>query len=169
MRHHTSCPLLTVTLCCLAAVVSACGGDEEKTATVSLKNDFNNPTAPAQPPWTVCHAWYNGTLFDKILLGATSAPQKVTAGLGPIYLIGSWNDPDCNPAHCLPLATKTDEETVPGQQRTIALVMTNHQGPCPPEGVQPIPEALYNKVLALWPEYQLKPYADRTKNPQCVK
>ncbi len=149
-------------------LLAACG-DETTTATVRLKNDFANPAAPAQPPWTVCRAWYNGATFDKVLLGETSAPRQVAAGLGPVLMVGAWNDPACAPAHCLPLATKTDEETLPGQERTIALVMTNHQGPCPPQGVQPIPEALYLKVLALWPELGFKPYAERAQNPQCVK
>ena len=161
MRRPSTC--LVVPLLC-GLLLAACGGEDPRTATVSLRNDFG-----ATPPWTVCQAWYNGVAFDRVPPGATSAPREVQAGLGPVYLVGAWADPDCRPEHCLPLATRNDEEVVPGQQRTISLTMQNHQGPCPPEGVAPIPEALYGKVLALWPQYGFRPYAERTTNPQCVK
>ncbi len=167
--------MLRISETCYAALLlltlplaPACGGDDAP-ALVSLKNDFNNPAAPAQPPWTICHASYGGVVFDKVLLGQTSAARSVPAGLAPVLMVGAWADPDCKPERCLPLATKIDEETLPGQQRTITLTMTNHQGPCPPEGVAPIPEARYEQIRALWPEYGFKPYADRAQNPQCVK
>ena len=144
------------------------GGGSEEQAFVSIKNDFNNPEASFQPPWTICHAWYGGTTFDTILLGETSAEKTVTAGLGYVYMVAAWGDPTCAPENCLPIASKNEEETVPDQHRTITIGMTNHQGPCPPEGVAPIPEAAYNKILELWPAYGFKSYAERTQNTQCL-
>jgi hypothetical protein len=69
----------------------------------------------------------------------------------------------------LPLASRQEEEVVPGQVRTIALNAPNHQGPCPPEGIEPIPESLYDRILELWPEYGFEPYASRTENAQCAE
>jgi hypothetical protein len=46
--------------------------------------------------------------------------------------------------------------------------MANHQGPCPPEGVAPIPEAVYDRIIALWPEFNFLPYAQRTQNTECL-
>ena len=115
--------MLRISETCYAALLlltlplaPACGGDDAP-ALVSLKNDFNNPAAPAQPPWTICHASYGGVVFDKVLLGQTSAARSVPAGLAPVLMVGAWADPDCKPERCLPLATKIDEETLPGQQR----------------------------------------------------
>ncbi len=83
-------------------------------------------------------------------------------------MVAAWGDPTCSSAKSLPIASKNKEEVVGGQTRTIAIGMSNHQGPCPPEGVAPIPEELYNRILQLWPEYGFKPYADRAQNIQCA-
>ena len=85
-----------------------------------------------------------------------------------MLLVAAYGDATCAAENCLPIASKNEEEVVSGQQRTIALNMPNHQGPCPPEGVAPIPEAQYNRVLKLWPQYGFKPYARRKENPQCL-
>jgi hypothetical protein len=83
-------------------------------------------------------------------------------------MVAAWNDPACDPAHSLPIATKTKEEVVGGQSRTIAVGITNHQGACPPEGVPPIPQEQYDRIVQLWPEYGFKPYAARWQNAQCA-
>lgn len=83
-------------------------------------------------------------------------------------MVAAWDDTSGNPAYCLPLASKVEEEVVAGQTRTIVIQMTNHQGPCPPEGVQPMPEVLYERIRQLWPQYNFKPYNQRTQNPQCT-
>jgi hypothetical protein len=46
--------------------------------------------------------------------------------------------------------------------------MPNHQGPCPPEGVAPIPEAQYERIRELWPDYGFTAYEDRKQNTQCA-
>jgi hypothetical protein len=82
--------------------------------------------------------------------------------------VAAWDDPTCAPENCLPIASKNEEEVVAGQSRTIAINMPNHQGPCPPEGVPPIPEDQYNRILALWPKYAFKPYEQRAENTECL-
>lgn len=161
---------MTVLLACLVAVsVLSCGdsGDDSASAYVSIKNDFNNESMSYKPPWTICECSYMGVDFGKILLGETSAEKAAAPGLDYVLMVAAWNDPDCNPDNCLPIASKNEEEVVADQHRTIALNMPNHQGPCPPEGVQPIPEEQYNRILALWPQYNFKPYAERTENTEC--
>ncbi|MGC9043051.1 MAG: hypothetical protein ACP5KG_04265 [Myxococcota bacterium] len=138
-------------------------------AYVKIKNDFNNPEMERRPPWTICKANYRGVEFGKIGLGETSDEKEVEAGLDYVLMVAAWNDPDCNPEHCLPIASKNEEEVVKGQHRVININAPNHQGPCPPEGVKPIPEELYNKILQLYPEYNFKPYSERTQNTQCLK
>jgi hypothetical protein len=150
-------------------LLAGCGSDTSNTATVAIKNDFNNPAIVGfQPPWTICQSSYRGVSFGQILIGATSVQKDVEAGIDNVLMVAAWDDPTCDPAHSLPIASAIAEETVPGQQRTIAIGMTNHQGPCPPEGVPPIPRALYDRILALWPEYNFKPYDQRTENTQCL-
>jgi hypothetical protein len=146
----------------------ACGGKEEEKALVRIHNDFNNPELAFQPPWTICEASYRQVEFGKVSLDATSAELEVPAGLDYVLMVAAWDDPDCNPENCLPIASRNEEETVPGQARVIHINLPNHQGPCPPQGVQPIPETLYNRILELWPEYGFKPYAERTENEQCL-
>jgi hypothetical protein len=34
--------------------------------------------------------------------------------------------------------------------------------------VEPIPQALYDRILELWPEYGFLPYEQRTENPECL-
>ena len=163
-----------VALCALlgigGTVVTGCDSDEASDiGYVALHNDFNNAELERQPPWTICEAWYNDTYFSgPILLGDTSEEQSVNAGLGYVYMILAWNDPTCALENCLPVASKNEEETVSGQRHVIHLNAPNHQGPCPPEGVAPISEDRYNKILELWPDYTFKSYADRTENPPCL-
>jgi MoxR-like ATPase len=83
-------------------------------------------------------------------------------------MVAAWDDPSCALENCLPIASKNEEEVVDGQRRTIVIGLPNHQGPCPPEGVPPIPEAQYERIRALWPSYGFEPYADRAQNPQCL-
>lgn len=168
--------LLLATSLGAAALLSlaACGSDDSEddgsgTATVQLKNDFNNPEITGfQPPWTICKSSYQGVQLGKVEIGQSSAAVQVPAGLDYVLMVAAWGDPSCDPAHSLPIATKVKEEVVGGQTRTIAVGMTNHQGPCPPEGVPPIPEEQYNRILQLWPEYSFKAYADKAQNPQCA-
>ncbi len=153
------------------ASLAACGGSDNGSgvARVQIQNDFNDPQITGfQPPWTICRSSYQGVEFGKIDIGATSDPQDVPAGFDNVLMVAAWDDPSCDPAHSLPIATKNKEEVVSGQTRTIAVAMSNHQGPCPPEGVVPIPEETYDRILALWPEYHFKAYADRAQNPQCA-
>lgn len=158
--------LFAVVALCLAA----CGdSDDIGVAQVRIQNDFNNPQVTAfQPPWTICESSYQGVEFGKVPIGTTSAPHEVTAGLDYVLMVAAWDDPSCAPAHCLPLATAGQEEVVSGQERTIAVGLTNHRGPCPPEGVPPISQEQYERIRALWPTYNFKPYAERTQNPQCA-
>lgn len=163
--------LIALLVACLISVLAlSCGSDnDEERAYVSIKNDFNNPDMPYQPPWTICNSSYGGVEFGKIGIGLTSEEKAVSAGLDYVLTVCAWDDSECAPEHCLPIASKNEEEVVADQHRTIALNMANHQGPCPPEGVQPIPEDVYNRILTLWPEYNFKPYAQRTENPQCLE
>jgi hypothetical protein len=161
-----------LTLAVLGAMtltVVGCDGDGSNVASVAIQNDFNNPAMSYQPPWTICEASYGGVDFGKIDIGTTSAEMEVTAGLDYVYMVAAWDDPTCDPAHALPLATPNEEEVVPGQHRTIVINMANHQGPCPPEGVQPMGEVQYEHVRSLWPQYDFQPYADRTLNRQCTQ
>lgn len=145
-----------------------CGEENETVANVRIQNDFNNPEMTFQPPWTICESSYLGVDFGKVTLDASSAELEVPAGLDYVLMVAAWDDPECNPENCLPIASRNEEETVDGQTRTIDINLPNHQGPCPPEGVEPIPEELYNRILALWPQYNFKPYADRAENPECL-
>ena len=167
MRSANSSVAAWVVVCALAA---GCGGSESKVAFASIQNDFNDPAISGfQPPWTICKASYLGVAFDQVAIGATSAEKQVEAGIDNVLMVAAWDDPTCDPAHALPIASKNAEETVPGQHRTVVISMPNHQGPCPPEGVQPIPQALYDRILALWPEFNFKPYDQRTQNTQCLQ
>lgn len=149
--------------------LSACGEEAKPAALVKIKNDFNNPEMARKPQWTLCKVSYLDVDFGKIGLDETSAEKTVTPGLGYVLMVAAWEDPTCSPAKSLPIASKNEEEVVDGQSRTIAINMANHQGPCPPEGVAPIPEAQYEKIRKLWPELEFKPYAERTQNTQCLK
>ena len=140
---------------------------EEKKAVVRIKNDFNNASLDRKPPWTIAKCSYRGVEFGKILLGDSSEAKEVEPGIDYVLFVASWADTACSTQHCLPIASKIEEEVVEGQTRTIVLNAPNHQGPCPPEGVEPIPEAIYNRILELWPEYGFKAYAERMQNPQC--
>lgn len=160
------------TIASAALLAFGCSDDDggsSANAKVIIKNDFNNPDSERKPPWTVCESSFRDVAFGRIDLGASSEEKEVTPGEGLVYMVAAWKDPSCAPENCLPLATKNLEEVVSGQTRTITLSVNNHQGPCPPEGVQPIPEEIYNKILELWPTYAFKPYAERLKNPKCVK
>jgi hypothetical protein len=151
----------------MAALLLVGCDDEGGTAEVRLRNDFDNPTLDRQPPWTICESSYLGVDFGKLLLEEASSAQEVEAGLDYVLMVAAWDDPDCTAEHCLPLASRNEEEVVAGQSRTIELNAPNHQGPCPPEGIAPMPEVLYERVLQLWPEYGFVPYAQRTDLPQC--
>lgn len=148
---------------------AGCGSDEDGVAYVSIKNDFNNPQMSFQPPWTICESSYMNTDFGKLALDAASEEKLVKPGLGYVLMVAAWNDPSCAAASALPIASKNEEEVVAGQHRTIAINLANHQGSCPPEGVAPIPEELYNQILTLWPAYGFQPYAQRTQNTECLK
>ena len=166
----SSSPRITafVFVALLASVIISCNTIEPpEPATVRIKNDFNNPSLDRRPPWIICKCSYRGVDFGKILLGDSSDVHEVDPGLDYVLMVASWDDTACSTQHCLPIASKIEEEVVEGQTRTITLNAPNHQGPCPPEGVPPIPEALYNRILELWPEYGFMPYAERTQNPQC--
>ena len=166
MRRLMAACATLVTACLLAA----CGGDDgAQTAQVSIENDFDNPELDFQPPWTICESSYLGVEFGKIKSGKTSANKEVEPGLDYVLMVAAWDDPACSPEHCLPIASKNEEEVVDGQRRTIAINLPNHQGPCPPEGVAPIPEAQYKRILKLWPDYEFEPYARRADNPQCAE
>jgi hypothetical protein len=150
-----------------AATLTCHTTDPAEPAMVRIFNDFNNPSLDRKPPWIIAKCSYRGVEFEKIMLGDSSEAKEVDPGLDYVLMVASWNDPACSTHHCLPIASKVEEEVVEGQTRTITLNAPNHQGPCPPEGVQPIPEDLYNRILELWPEYGFKPYAERAQNPQC--
>lgn len=154
-------------LLAVSCLLCSCSSDEGE-ATVWIKNDFNNPEAPRQPPWTICKSSFRDVEFGKIELGQTSEKKQVKPGLGHVLMVAAWNDPSCAKENCLPIASKNEEEVVAGQEREVAVSMPNHQGPCPPEGVAPIPEKLYNEIRTLWPEYEFKDYAERTQNTECL-
>jgi hypothetical protein len=154
----------------LIFALAACGSESEDPAMVSIENDFDNPDFERSPPWHICKAHYRGAEFENIALSETSSPQEASAGLDYVLMVCAWADPTCSADHVLPIASKNEEETIAGQERTIVLNTPNHQGPCPPNipEIQPMPEELYNRVLELWPEYDFKPYDQRTENPQCL-
>lgn len=147
---------------------NATGPEKNERGTVRIKNYFNNPDNAFNPPWTIMQSSFRGVPFGKIPIGDTTEAKTVEPGLDYVLMVASWNDTSGDPAHCLPIASKIKEEVVEGQTRTIVIQLTNHQGPCPPEGVQPIPEAQYEQIRQLWPEYNFKPYADRANNLQCA-
>jgi len=153
----------------LALACASCGSDEQNVAYASIKNDFDNPQMAFRPPWTICRSSYLGVDFGPIPIGGTTAEKEVTAGLDNVLMVAAWDDPTCAAANALPIASKNEEEIVPGQHRTLAINLANHQGPCPPNpGVVPIPQALYDRILALWPEFGFLPYDQRTQNPKCL-
>jgi len=170
MRDVARNPRLSLATALGAAACAAwsCGTEEDGSGRVQLKNDFDNPEMTFQPPWTICESSYGGVEFGKIETGATSAEHEVPAGLDYVLMVAAWDDPTCAPENCLPIASKNEEEVVDGQTRTIAINLPNHQGPGPPEGVAPIPQELYDRILALWPEFDFEPYAQRTENTQCL-
>jgi len=158
---------LAAVACGLTAV--GCGGvDEREPAFASIKNDFNNPAMPKNPQWTICRSSYLGVDFGRIDLEATSPELQVEAGLDNVLMVAAWEDPTCALENMLPIASKNEEELLPGQHRTIFINMPNHQGPCPPEGVAPVPQVLYERMLALWPDLGFLPYDQRTLNPECL-
>jgi hypothetical protein len=167
MRTTGNWALTCLALGCLA-LAGGCGPADEAPALVRIHNDFDNPELSFQPPWTICQSSYHGVDFGSIAISETSDEREVVAGLDYVLMVAAWDDPECDPAHSLPIASRNEEEVVPGQSRTIAINLPNHQGPCPPEGVQPIPQELYDRILALWPEYGFLPYDQRTQNPQCL-
>ncbi len=161
-------PLLVLAAIPLGVACSS-SDDASDVAHVQLQNDFNDPKITGfQPPWTICKSSYQGVEFGKIEIGKTSDVLDVPAGLDYVLMVAAWDDPTCSPAKSLPIATANREEVVSGQTRTIAVAMTNHQGPCPPEGVPPIQQEQYDRILKLWPEYNFKAYADRALNSQCA-
>lgn len=164
MGFTRSVGALSIGLLTMLACASCSDDAGSGTAYVRLQNDFQDPAK-----WAICKSSYLGQEFGAVARGETSAEQEVEPGLDYVLMVAAWDDPTCAPEHCLPLASKNEEEIVDGQHRTITLALANHQGPCPPEGVPPIPQAQYDRVLALWPDFGFEPYAQRTDNPQCVK
>ncbi len=154
-------------LAALATTAGLVSCDAPGVAAVRIFNDFNNLTLDRHPPWTICRCNYRGAEFGKVLLGDTSVAMDVEPGLDYVLMVLAWDDTACSTQNCLPVASKFEEETVDGQERIITLNAPNHQGPCPPEGVPPIPEELYNRILALYPEYDFESYENRALNPQC--
>jgi hypothetical protein len=149
-----------------AGLLVGCGEDDGS-ALVRLHNDFDNPELDRQPLWTICDSSYLEVEFGKVLRSDLSDEQEVGAGMDYVLMVGAWDDPACAVEHCLPLASKNEEEVLSGQTRTIALNLPNHQGPCPPEGIAPMPEELYERIRQRWPDYSFLPYAQRTEHPQC--
>ena len=167
MKIHRNSILLAALMAPL--VLAGCGSsDDASPALVKIQNDFNNPQMSFQPPWTICRSSYLGVDFGEIGIGATSPEKEVTPGLDYVLMVAAWDDPSCAPASSLPIASMNEEEMVDGQSRTIAINLANHQGSCPPEGGEPIPEAQYDRILQLWPEFGFKPYAERTQNTECL-
>lgn len=166
MKLYTG-SLLVLTLMS-AGTLSACGGTDDGSALVKIDNDFDNPEMAFQPPWTICQSSYLGVDFGTLGTGEASAEKEVTPGLDYVLMVAAWEDPTCAPDNCLPIASMNEEEVVDGQSRTIAINLANHQGACPPEGVAPIPQAQYDRILQLWPDFGFKPYSERTQNAQCL-
>ena len=163
--------LMTISILTAGTMLVGCGdGDDDgsESAWVELENDFDNEEFERRPPWTICESYYGGVEFGTIPIGETSEQKEVSPGLGYVYMVAAWDDPTCASDNCLPIASRQEEEVVAGQTRTIAVNMANHQGPCPPEGVQPIPQELYEEILELWPDYDFLPYQQRTENPECL-
>ena len=159
---------LSLALALVAVVGCSSDDDETAKATVQIMNDFNNEEMAYRTPWTICESSYLGVEFGKLEIGETSDAKSVSPGLDYVLMVAAWDDPTCSPENCLPIASKNEEEVVDGQTRTIALNMPNHQGPCPPEGVPPIPDAQYERILELWPDYDFKSYDERTENTECL-
>lgn len=152
-----------------ALLVAGAGcGSESDVAYASIKNDFNNAEMSFQPPWTICRSSYLGVDFGAIPLDTTSPEKEVTPGLDYVLMVAAWKDPTCAAASALPIASKNEEEIVAGQHRSIAINLASHQGSCPPEGVAPIPQTAYDRILALWPEFGFLPYDQRTQNAECL-
>jgi hypothetical protein len=147
------------------------GPQQQTTSTVRIKNDFNNDSlfqlTGRKPPWTIARCNYRGVEFGKIHLGETSDAQEVEPGLDYVLIVGCYDDTSCSTQNCLPIASKIEEEVVPGQTRTIALNFPNHWGPCPPLGVDSIPSILYNRIRDLYPEFGFMPDSLRRHNLQC--
>lgn len=160
--------LSAIALGLVAVVACSFNDDISGKATVQIANDFDNAEMAYQPPWTICESSYLGVEFGRLELEETSEAKTVSPGLDYVLMVAAWNDPTCAAEHTLPIASRNEEEVVDGQTRTIAINMANHQGPCPPENVAPIPEAQYNRILELWPDYDFTAYAARTENTQCA-
>ena len=172
MKYSSAIARLLCLGCMCAAMFCACelfNNEDNAGATVRIKNDFNNPAMDRKPPWTICECSYRDVEFNKVLIGDSSAAKDVSAGMDYVLMVLAWNDTACSLQNCLPVASKNEEEVVDGQVRTIALNAPNHKGPCPPEGVEPISEALYEEIRAKWPEYGFTTYAERAQNPQCLE
>jgi hypothetical protein len=144
----------------------ACGGEDA--AVVSIRNGFDDPSADRQPPWTFCETLYNGVDFGRIEFGAESEAREVQPGFDFVLMVASFGDPGCPTATVLPLASRVREETVAGQRRTITIDLANHQGPCPPMGIQPLPEETYERIRSQWPEFEFEPYDSRADNGGCA-
>jgi hypothetical protein len=160
---------LAVSLLATAGTLAGgCGDDGAEPALVAIENDFDNPTFDAQPPWTLCDAWFQGTYFGRIPRGERSELLEVEPGVGLVFMVASFADPDCNDDNLLPLATVMDEEALAGVERTVFINLPNHRGPCPPRmDVPMISEESYNRVLELFPDAPFEPYERRTENTQC--
>ena len=172
-RPSRSALLLATSLIALGPL-SACGDteaddDAPETAVVTLENAFQNAEGMG-PKWTICEAWYNGTRFETALApGESTEPTEVEPGLSWVLMTAAWDDPTCaDEATQVILSTAQQEETVPGQARTIQLTAPNHRGPCPPEGVPPITEAAWNEALEVFADYDFPPYADRATIAGCA-
>ena len=159
---------LVLFFCSLVAISTGCSSSKTGTATVTIENDFNDPEVAYSPPWTLCDVSYLGTQFGQINLGQTSAAKTVTPGNDYVLIVAAWNDPTCSQANLVPIASEAMEEVVSGQTLTIVMEMNNHQGPCPPEGVAPIPEAQYDRILQIWPQFNFPTYANRMQLPLCA-
>jgi hypothetical protein len=172
MRNHFFGGVTAALLVCVSLFIFSCdilSDEDEPRATVRIKNDFNNEEMERKPPWTLCECSYRDVEFGKVLPGDSSEAREVEPGLDYVLMVLAWDDPGCSVENCLPVASKNEEETVDGQERTIYINAPNHQGPCPPEGIQPIPESLYKRIRSRWPEYDFKPYSEREQNTQCLE
>ncbi|NJK88896.1 MAG: hypothetical protein HC923_05475 [Myxococcales bacterium] len=155
----------TVMLLGLASM--ACGDDEDPVATVRIENDFDNPGFPAMPPWTICESSYLGVPFGRIARGETSEQREVRPSTDFVLMVAAFDDETCRVENLLPLSSAVEEETFDGQDRTIVIALPNHRGPCPPQGVEPIEESVYERIRSNWPQFGFEPYATRDQNPQC--